>query len=83
MILNECGKDLKSIEFNLVDLACVYTWTLAVMARFSGLNYVSFDSCEFPSNFIESMLIRMLAPSFNTLESIHITNNKLVNFKLY
>lgn len=79
MILRECKTDLKSIEFVLVNFSHINTWTLAIMARFSKLNYVSFDNCEFPKHFTENILIRILEPSFNTLESIHITNNKLVN----
>lgn len=56
----------------------VRVWTLAIMARFSKLTSIHFECCEFPKFLTEPIFIRMIAPNFDILESITITNNKLV-----
>lgn len=83
VILRECGETrLRSLEFTGVDMRRIRVWTLAVLARFTHLTSIHFQQCRFPGDMNESLLIRMLASSFVTLERLVITDNELVTDKL-
>jgi hypothetical protein len=78
IILRECGQNLEEFQLNLVDLRSVRPWTLAQSGKFHHLTTISFEDCRFPAGLSESLLLRILTPSFHTLESITFTNNDLV-----
>lgn len=59
-------------------MSAVRVWTLAAIAKFTMLTSVVFENCVFPKGFNESLLIRLLSPSFASLESVAITGNTMV-----
>jgi len=82
VILRECGRELKELHLSVMDLRAVRPWTLAQASKFHGLTRISFEECRFPAGLSESLLLRILTPSFPTLESITFTENDLVSDKL-
>jgi len=83
VILRECGgSQLTSLEFNSLDMCSIKVWTLAVLARFSSLTAVRFSQCRFPVGMNESLLLRMLSPSFGSLEQLQMTGNDMVTDKM-
>uniref|UniRef100_A0A914EJ38 F-box domain-containing protein n=1 Tax=Acrobeloides nanus TaxID=290746 RepID=A0A914EJ38_9BILA len=81
IILRECGQNLEEFHLSLVDLRSVRPWTLAQFGKFHHLTTISFEDCKFPAGMSESLLLRILTPSFHSLESITFTNNELISDK--
>jgi hypothetical protein len=81
MALRDCGSQLGQLHFHSVEMSGIRPWTLAAIAKFSQLTAVSFENCVFPKEFNESLLNRLLAPSYQTLESICVTDNSLISDK--
>ncbi|KAH7731776.1 F-box domain-containing protein [Aphelenchoides avenae] len=79
--LRECGTRLTKLHFHSVDMSAVRVWTLAAIAKFTMLTSITFENCVFPKGFNESLLIRLLSPSFACLETIAITENSMVTDK--
>ncbi|KHJ75373.1 hypothetical protein OESDEN_25011, partial [Oesophagostomum dentatum] len=80
-LLTQCaGAPLTRLALSNCDLAGVKPWTMAQIAQFNELQELIFDSCNFPVS--ESQLIRGMAPSFQTLSRLEISDNSQITDKL-
>ncbi|CAI5445335.1 unnamed protein product [Caenorhabditis angaria] len=70
---------LKRLALSRCDLINVRPWTLALLAKFDQLEKLEIEDCTFSIS--ESMLIRSLSTSFQTLTNIDMRDNKQITDK--
>uniref|UniRef100_A0A0N5A8Z7 F-box domain-containing protein n=1 Tax=Syphacia muris TaxID=451379 RepID=A0A0N5A8Z7_9BILA len=78
-ILLETPASIEEFIFSGVDLSHVRDWTFGLLAKFKSLKDFSLLDCAISTS--ESILLRVLSPSYNTLVSISITYSQRITDK--
>uniref|UniRef100_A0A914R2Y2 F-box domain-containing protein n=1 Tax=Parascaris equorum TaxID=6256 RepID=A0A914R2Y2_PAREQ len=79
-VLRNAPSSISALHIRGVDLSKVHAWTLALIAKFACLEEISLCGCILPIG-NESMLSRLIAPSFHLLTSISVTESNQISDK--
>ncbi|VDD88550.1 unnamed protein product [Enterobius vermicularis] len=78
-VLLEAPTKIEHLIIRGVDLSSVRAWTFGLLAKFDGLKEFSLIDCNLPSS--ESLLLRVMAHSYETLVSVSVTNSDQITDK--
>lgn len=76
-VLRNAPSTISALHIRGVNLSKIHAWTLALIAKFACLEEISLCGCILPIG-NESMLSRLIAPSFHSLASISVTDSNQV-----
>lgn len=76
-VLDKSPHTLRALHIQDVDLSKVRPWSFALLAKFECLEELYILESVLPLN-TESLLARMLSPSFETLTNVSLTDSEQV-----
>uniref|UniRef100_A0A0M3II38 BACK domain-containing protein n=1 Tax=Ascaris lumbricoides TaxID=6252 RepID=A0A0M3II38_ASCLU len=79
-VLRNAPSTISALHIRGVNLSKIHAWTLALIAKFACLEEISLCGCILPIG-NESMLSRLIAPSFHSLASISVTDSNQISDK--